>query len=208
MHKTLVQFLGQEDSLEKRWATHSSIHGLHWWFTGKRICLQCGRPGFPPWVGQIPWRWVWQPSAIFLPGESPWTGMPGGLQSMGLQRVRLDWATKHTLDDLFPELACCFEKPRLPWRGKWGRGRKVYSSSLWLLWRLALRSSLEGIWLGRLVVVTEGSGSRNEAVNELVSGWNGAALLSWGMGTPRDWVSPACSVEAKHVTSVHLFPLL
>ena len=132
-----------------------------------------------------------------LVGYSPW----GCKESY-------DWATKHTVDNLFSELACCFEKPCLSWRVKGGQGRKVFSSSLWLLWRLALCSSLAGVWLGRLVVVTEGSGSRNEAVNELVSGWNGAALLSWGMGTPRDWVSPACSVEAKHVTSVHLFPLL
>ena len=28
-----------------------------------------------------------QPTPVFLPGESPWTGEPGGLQSMGLQRV-------------------------------------------------------------------------------------------------------------------------
>ena len=27
----------------------------------------------------------------------PWTEEPGGLQSMGLQRIRHDWATKHTL---------------------------------------------------------------------------------------------------------------
>ena len=27
---------------------------------------------------------------IFLPEESPWTEEPGGLQSMGLQRVRYD----------------------------------------------------------------------------------------------------------------------
>jgi len=23
---------------------------------GKKICLQCGRPGFNPWLGKIPWR--------------------------------------------------------------------------------------------------------------------------------------------------------
>ena len=23
---------------------------------GKSVCLQCGRPGFNPWVGKIPWR--------------------------------------------------------------------------------------------------------------------------------------------------------
>ena len=30
MQETLVQFLGQEDPLEKGQATHSSIHGLPW----------------------------------------------------------------------------------------------------------------------------------------------------------------------------------
>ena len=31
-----------------------------------------------------------------LAGKIPWTEKPGGLQSMGLQRVGHDWATKHT----------------------------------------------------------------------------------------------------------------
>ena len=35
--------------------------------------------------GMIPWRRAWQPTAVFLPGESPWTEEPGGLQSMGSQ---------------------------------------------------------------------------------------------------------------------------
>ena len=39
------------------------------------------------------WR-AWQPTPVFLPGESSWTEEPGGLQSMGSQRVRHDWATK------------------------------------------------------------------------------------------------------------------
>ena len=29
----------------------------------------------------------WQSTPVFLPGESPWTEEPGGLQSMGSQRV-------------------------------------------------------------------------------------------------------------------------
>ena len=37
---------------------------------GKRICLQFGRPGLNPWVGKIPWRRKWQPTPVFLPGES------------------------------------------------------------------------------------------------------------------------------------------
>ena len=30
----------------------------------------CGRPGFDPWVGKTPWRRKWQPTPVFLPGES------------------------------------------------------------------------------------------------------------------------------------------
>ena len=28
------------------------------------------RRGFDPWVGKIPWRRKWQPTPVFLPGES------------------------------------------------------------------------------------------------------------------------------------------
>ena len=31
-------------------------HQLLWWLTRYRICLQCKRLGFNPWVGKIPWR--------------------------------------------------------------------------------------------------------------------------------------------------------
>ena len=42
-----------------------------------KICLQCGRPGFDPWVGEIRWRRERLPTPIFWPGEchglySPW----------------------------------------------------------------------------------------------------------------------------------------
>jgi len=43
-----------------------------------------------PWVGKMPWRRAWQPTPVFLPGESTWTEKPGGLKSMGSQRVRHD----------------------------------------------------------------------------------------------------------------------
>ena len=44
---------------------------------GKQICLQCGRLGFDPWVGKIPWRRERLPTPGFWPGElhglySPW----------------------------------------------------------------------------------------------------------------------------------------
>ena len=52
-----------------------------------------------------PLRRTWQPTPVFLPGESLWTEEPGGLQSMGLQRVGHDWTTKHT---------CCTKNYRSP----------------------------------------------------------------------------------------------
>ena len=66
---------------------------LSWWLDG-RICLQCRRPGFNPWVGKIPWgrEWLANHSCILI-WRIPWTEEPGGIQSMGLQRVGLDWAT-------------------------------------------------------------------------------------------------------------------
>ena len=33
-------------------------------------CLECGRPGFNPLAGKIPWRREWQPTPVPLPGKS------------------------------------------------------------------------------------------------------------------------------------------
>ena len=41
--------------------------------SGKELTCQCRRHkryGFDPWVGKMPWRRKWQPSAVFFPGES------------------------------------------------------------------------------------------------------------------------------------------
>ena len=35
---------------------------------GDRACTV--RRGFNPWVGKVPWRRAWQPTPVFLPGES------------------------------------------------------------------------------------------------------------------------------------------
>ena len=39
----------------------------------KRIGLQCGTPGFDPWVGKIPQRREWQPYSSILAWRIPWT---------------------------------------------------------------------------------------------------------------------------------------
>ena len=61
-------------------------------------CLQCRRPAFDPWVGKNPWRRIWLSTPVFLPGESPWTEEPGGLQSVGLQSAyTMLCVTKHSI---------------------------------------------------------------------------------------------------------------
>ena len=84
----------------------SSVYGilqartLDWgaipWASLVAETVKSGRAGFNHWVGKFPWRRAWQPTPTFLPGESPWTEEPGGLQSMGSQRVGHNWATKHS----------------------------------------------------------------------------------------------------------------
>ena len=53
------------------------------------------RHWFNPRVRKMPWRRRWQPTLIFLPGKSLGQRSLGGLQSMGLQRVRR--LSRHTL---------------------------------------------------------------------------------------------------------------
>ena len=51
--------------------------GLPLWLSWLKVHLQCGRLGFNPWVGEIPWRRERLPTLVFWPGElhrvySPW----------------------------------------------------------------------------------------------------------------------------------------
>ena len=68
-----LQSMGSQ-RVEHDWATsHAYVHtlyvGLPLWLSWWRIHLQCGRPGFDPWVGKIPWRRERLPSPVFWPGE-------------------------------------------------------------------------------------------------------------------------------------------
>ena len=47
----------------------SMVPGLPWWLRWERICLQCRRVGFDPWVKKIPWRREWIPTPGDLPGD-------------------------------------------------------------------------------------------------------------------------------------------
>ena len=94
----LAQLLFIEGShLTRRLARHAGfgIKGLAPWppgfpggSDGKESACSTGDLGSIPGLGRFPWKMAWQPTPVFLPGESPWTEKPGRLQSMGLQRVR------------------------------------------------------------------------------------------------------------------------
>ena len=44
----------------------------------KSLPARAGDWGFNPWVGKIPWKRVWQPTPVFLPGESQgWGSLVG-----------------------------------------------------------------------------------------------------------------------------------
>ena len=112
-------------SLSKLWemvkdreAWHSAVHGLtksrtwlHDWTTTKpitlashvaqwwRIHLQCMRHkrcGLDPWVGKIPWRTAWQPTPVFLPGESQGQRRLAGYSPQGCKDSDMTEATEHT----------------------------------------------------------------------------------------------------------------
>ena len=80
-----LQYSCLDNSMD-RGAWKATVHEAVWlrWL---RICLPCGRSGFDPWVGKIPWRRAWQPTLVFLFGESPWTEEPGSYGSWGRKEV-------------------------------------------------------------------------------------------------------------------------
>ena len=69
--------------------------------SGKEPTCQCRRHkrcGFNFWVRKIPRRRAWQPTPVFLPGESHGQEEPGRLQSIGSQsqtQLKL-FSTQHT----------------------------------------------------------------------------------------------------------------
>ena len=61
---------------------------------GKESTWNAEDIGSIPGLGRSPGRGHGNPF-VFLPGESPWTEEPGGLQYIVSQRVGHDWAFKH-----------------------------------------------------------------------------------------------------------------
>ena len=93
---------------------------------------ECGRPGFNPWVGKIPWRRERQPTPVSLPGEShgqrslvgcsPWglkeSGMTGKLTHTYIPETHRAFSAVKNLPDyrrrrLDPGVG------KIPWRRAW-----------------------------------------------------------------------------------------
>ena len=77
-----------EHNLTSMWNEHNcmvvwTFTWLPWWLRQERIHLQCRRPEFDPWIGNITWRRAWLPTPVFSPVEfhgqksltrySPWS---------------------------------------------------------------------------------------------------------------------------------------
>ena len=89
---------------ESRWATDyiqiQEVPQLPMWLSGEEPAYR--RLRFDPWVRKIPWRRKWQPTPVFLPGEShgqrslavysPW-----GCKETWLKQISLQWLPYRTL---------------------------------------------------------------------------------------------------------------
>ena len=77
-----------------------SLPGFPGGASGKEPACQCRRLkryryGFDPWVGKIPWRRAWQPTPVFLSGESHGQRSLAGCGPWGHKEQDMTEATEH-----------------------------------------------------------------------------------------------------------------
>ena len=98
---SIVRFWERKWSRRFRYVVRMSVHSRYLYMfvlgmgfpvggSGKELTYQCRRPGFNPWVEKTPMEEGMASHSIILAWRIPWTAEPGGLQSMGLQRVGHD----------------------------------------------------------------------------------------------------------------------
>ena len=79
-------WLSLSGDLWRNWAFYEKLLGSCFWYPGLLILVMCHWMASP-----TQWTWVWASSRSWW-----WTGKPGMLQSMGLQRAGHDWVTELT----------------------------------------------------------------------------------------------------------------
>ena len=80
--------------------THNNTCGLLRWCNGKEStceCRRCKRHEFDPRVREDPLKEEMATCSRILVWKIPWIEEPGGLYSMGSQRVRHDWMSMHAI---------------------------------------------------------------------------------------------------------------
>ena len=72
--------------------------------------MQCGRPGFDPWVRKIPWKRKWKPNPVFLPGEYHGQRSLPGYKELDRTEVTEHAHTQsvYILNYLCVMINCCF----------------------------------------------------------------------------------------------------
>ena len=77
----------------------------------KNLPANARRCGFHSWVGKIPWRWKWQPTLVFLPGEPHEQRSLAGYSPWGHKALdTTEWLSMHThilkIFDLSARVSC------------------------------------------------------------------------------------------------------
>ena len=99
----LILFLFIPSKISKLYISHRrcqklviciNIYQLAWWLSGKEYACNAGDAGLIPGLGRSPGEGNGNPFQYSCL-EIPWTEEPGGLLSMGSQRVRYYWAHTH-----------------------------------------------------------------------------------------------------------------
>ena len=84
---------------------------------GKEPACQCKRykrHGFNPWVRKIPWSREWQPTPVFLPGESYGQISLAGYRLCGSKGLEMteQLSTQH-LNNIYTDICVCKNPPRI-----------------------------------------------------------------------------------------------
>ena len=114
------------------------------WLSGKKSACQCKirrRHEFDPWIRKITLEKEMAIHSGILGWEIPWREEPGGLQSMGSQRVGHNWVTERASTHLIFTVFCCLFHLR---RGSW---------DLEVLSKCQKITQAQGVWLGWVLML-------------------------------------------------------
>ena len=86
----------------------------------KKFPCQCRRHKrcrFDPWVKKIPWRRVWQPTPVFLPGESHGQRSLAGYSPWGRKELDTTEAPEHACALALVPWGIYCKMEKRSWRG-------------------------------------------------------------------------------------------